>query len=66
MKYPEYEIHSCTRKNLCVDCDYKKCINCGEARADCPKYKCDNDKPLDCENCVFLKGYVADMRREYG
>jgi hypothetical protein len=64
-KYPEYEVHGCYRQNLCVDCDDTECTSCGDIGADCPKWRCDNDKTLDCENCEFLKGYVAEMREYY-
>ena len=55
-------VKECKRDNLCVDCDDSECLHAGEIGADCPKWHCDNDKPLDCENCTFIKFYVNDVR----
>ena len=34
------ELHTCNRKNLCVDCDNAECAFMGKKEADCPKWTC--------------------------
>lgn len=65
MSQPTITMSSCTKKSLCVDCDSKTCHRAGDIGADCPKYKCDNDIPNDCENCQWIREYVQVMRKEY-
>lgn len=60
-------IRECHRVNWCVDCDDNKCLHHGKIGADCPKWECDNENILDCENCDFIKelyeiDHSADMR----
>lgn len=57
-------LKTCNRKNLCFDCDDLDCLMAGEAVADCPKCKCDNEVG-DCYSCEFLKEYQEKMRAEY-
>ena len=61
----DIEIKECTRNNLCVDCDDKKCSRKGDIEQDCPKYRCDNKNRHDCNNCQFMRQYVTDMRKKY-
>ncbi len=60
----------CTRQNLCVDCDEKRCIHAGKIISDCPMYKCDRpgEDFEDCETCEFIKHIQDEMirRRECG
>ena len=60
----KFTLRPCTRKNLCIDCDDLECLQAGEAVADCPKWKCDNEIG-DCFSCEFLKEYQEKMRAEY-
>lgn len=57
-------IRECERDNLCVDCDNLECLGAGDVGADCPKYHCDNDVVLDCENCTFIREYQQAMRNK--
>lgn len=58
-------IRECFRANWCVDCDDNKCVHHGKIGADCPKWKCDNENTLDCENCDFIKElYVIDHKHQ--
>lgn len=62
------ELRECTRDCFCKDCDDEECLKAGKREADCPRYSCvfksDTAEFLDCENCLWLKGYYADMRGE--
>ena len=58
-------ISKCTRQNTCYDCDNEKCWHHGKKEADCPKYKCDNKKLLDCAHCSFIDWFIEEMREEY-
>ena len=58
-------LSKCTRQNTCYDCDNKKCRHHGKKEADCPKYKCDNKKLLDCDHCSFIDWFIEEMREEY-
>ena len=53
----------CERDNLCVDCDDPDCLHAGDIGADCPKWVC--DMPNECEQCLWIREYVAKVR-EYG
>lgn len=55
----------CDRDNLCVDCDDELCWKHGDIGADCPKWKCDNCQPYDCEHCNFIKDYIEEYRKSY-
>lgn len=57
-------ISTCNKNTLCVDCTSTTCSHAGEISADCPKYKCDNEIPLDCENCQWIKDYINITRNE--
>lgn len=59
------QIGKCERNNLCVDCDYKKCVFAGELIADCPLYVCNRsgEQYEDCESCELLKQLHAERRR---
>lgn len=56
------QITRCNKPGLCVDCKDNECHHAGDIGADCPKWKCDNDKPQDCTHCNFIKSYVKDFR----
>ena len=56
---------TCHEQKLCVDCKNKSCMHAGQVQADCPKYRCDNKNPNDCENCEFIKTYAKTMRQQY-
>lgn len=58
------QIRECHRKNLCVDCDNKKCWHAGELIADCPLWKCNREGKLfeDCESCELLKQIHVEGR----
>ena len=58
------ELSECTRDNFCLECDNKKCIFCGKAIADCPKYYCDRLGEFfeDCESCTFLKEFKLNSK----
>lgn len=58
-------LSKCTRQNTCYDCDNESCWNHGDKEADCPKYRCDNEKFLDCDHCSFIDGFIEEMREEY-
>ena len=60
----DVQIRECHRKNLCIDCDNKKCWHSGELIADCPLYKCNREGDLyeDCESCELLKQIHAEGR----
>ena len=58
-------LETCEKKTLCVDCKDKSCMHAGQAIADCPKYKCDNSKLHDCENCLFLAAFIKSRRKQY-
>ena len=53
----DVQIRVCHRKNLCIDCDDKKCWHFGELIADCLLWKCnrEGDQFEDCESCELLK-----------
>ena len=57
-------ISTCNKNTLCVDCTSTTYSHAGEISADCPKYKCDNKIPLDCENCQWIKDYINITRNE--
>ena len=53
---------TCTRKNLCVDCDSELCYGAGKKASDCPKYTCPTPG-LDCETeCRWIDRYIEKMR----
>lgn len=62
------ELKECNKKCFCKDCDDEECWHAGRREADCPRYSCvlksDTAEWLDCENCLWLEGYYADMRGE--
>lgn len=53
----------CNKDTLCVDCT-STCTYAGQIGADCPKYKCDNDKPMDCQNCKWIQEYINILRND--
>ena len=59
------QISECTRDMPCVDCDNTKCMFQGKKESDCPKYRCDRPEPMnhDCDHCVFIDRFIADMRK---
>ena len=58
------KIKTCTRDNLCVDCDNTKCLHAGNIEADCPKWRCDNGHK--CGECEFIRKYQDAIRTEGG
>lgn len=54
----------CKKNVPCVDCDNTRCWFRGKKESDCPKYRCDNEKSHDCDNCEFIDRFIADMRGE--
>lgn len=58
-----YDIDTCPRNNLCVDCNNMDCLHCGKLHSDCPKFFCDNDMLHDCEHCDFIQKYIAEHRK---
>lgn len=60
---PEIQLSTCTKNTLCVDCKDTTCLHAGKISADCPKYKCDNDVLLDCENCKFIRQLIKTIRK---
>lgn len=56
------ELNICTKNTLCADCKDTNCTHAGKLMADCPKYKCDNDVLLDCDNCKFIRQFVKNAR----
>ena len=57
------EINECTRDNLCVDCDDDRCIFQAKKESDCPKWRCDMPKGIDCEHCEFIDEFISEMRK---
>ena len=55
----------CTRQNTCFDCDNQKCWHHGKKEADCPKWKCDNERYMDCEHCDFIDACIEEERKEH-
>lgn len=62
------ELRECTRDCFCKDCDDEECLHAGKAEADCPRYHClcqtNSKEHLDCENCLWLKGWYSEMRKK--
>ena len=62
------ELIECNKDCFCKDCDDKECLHAGKAEADCPRYACVfpsySPEFFDCENCLWLKGFYADMRKK--
>lgn len=62
------ELKECKRDCFCKDCDDKECLHAGKAEADCPRYICIfpsySKEFLDCENCLWLKGWYAEMKEQ--
>lgn len=60
------ELKECNKDCFCKDCDDTECSHAGKAEADCPRYTCVfqtyTSEHLDCENCLWLKGWYAEMR----
>ena len=54
-------VEQCERNCFCKDCTDEKCIYAGDKMADCPKWVCDENR--DCDNCTFLKGFYAEMKK---
>ena len=54
-------LEGCKRPIFCADCDDPRCIFAGNIEADCPKWVCDNNPSMDCENCEFLKEYKKEV-----
>ena len=51
----DIELGICKKECWCVDCTDRRCLGAGDIGADCPKWKCDHEPVLDCENCDFIK-----------
>lgn len=58
------ELKVCKENKLCKDCIKIKCLHANDNGADCPKWTCDNKKPMDCDHCSFIKEYQKDMRNK--
>lgn len=60
------ELHTCKRKNLCVDCDNSGCFFMGKKEADCPKWTCDRTYQADyyCDRCTFIEWFIDIMRKQ--
>lgn len=56
---------TCSKQTLCMDCKDKSCSHAGDKGADCPKYKCDNPTPNDCNHCEYIENYARIMRNKY-
>lgn len=63
------ELRECDKNCFCKDCDDAKCWHAGKPEADCPRYHClystDSKEYLDCENCLWLKGWYGEKEKKY-
>ena len=60
-----FNIGLCEMKNTCYDCNSDRCALRGKKESDCPKYRCDNPVPDDCDNCSFINMYIDMERKRY-
>lgn len=58
----KYSIRECHKKCFCKDCTDEKCVHSGNIRADCPKYRCNNEVWEDCSQCEFIKEYYKEVK----
>ena len=47
----------------CRDCENTECTLHGDARADCPKYRCTRpiEALLDCDHCAFIDWFIDEV-----
>lgn len=56
-------ITTCTRQNLCVDCDNTSCKHCGDKVADCPQYPTLCNMSESCDECTWIDTWTEEQRK---